>query len=152
MHDIYKTLQIWCKEGQVYEIRVPKTKKRGVISGYFDDFKSLAAIANGLSNDTDIPAVYITLNPVNPDLIARSANRVLDRCDVTTKDHEIDRRLLLLVDCDPKRPAGISSSDNEHDAAIERSKQIRDYLSSEGFPLSLLADSGNGFSKNAAEA
>jgi putative DNA primase/helicase len=144
MQDIIKTLQLWCEDGQVYELRVPKTKKRGVISGYFDDFNALAVNADVLSGDIDIPAVYLTLNPVLPDLIARSANEVLDRCDVTTKDHEISQRRLLLVDCDPIRSAGISSSDAEHDAAIERSRQIRAYLSSEGFPLSLLADSGNG--------
>ncbi len=144
MHDIIKTLHLWCEDGRVYELRIPKTKKRGVISGYFDDFNALAVNADVLSEDTDIPAVYLILNPVIPGLIARSANEVLDRSEVTTKDHEIDRRLLLLVDCDPNRPAGISSSDPEHEAAIERSRQIRAYLLSEGFPLSLLADSGNG--------
>ncbi len=144
MRDIIKTLQLWCKDGQVYEVRVPKNKRRGVISGYFEDMNALAVNADVLSEDTNIPAVYITLNPVVQDLIARSTNETLDRSDVTTKDHEIARRLLLLVDCDPNRPAGISSSDAEHEAAIERSKKIRENLSSEGFPLSLLADSGNG--------
>jgi len=144
MQDIIKTLQLWCEDGHVYELRIPKTKKRGVISGYFDDFNALAVNADVLSGDVDVPAVYITLNPVVPDLIARSANETLDRSDVTTKDHEIARRRLLLVDCDPNRPAGISSSDIEHEAAIERSQQIRAYLTSEGFPSSLLADSGNG--------
>lgn len=144
MQDIIKTLQLWCEDGHVYELRIPKTKRRGVISGYFDDFNSLAVNADTLSDDVDVPAVYLTLNPVVPDLIARSANETLDRCDQTTKDHESERRRLLLVDCDPIRPTGISSSDAEHDAAIERSWQIREYLLSEGFPSSLLADSGNG--------
>ena len=134
MQDIIKTLQLWCEDGHVYELRIPKTKKRGVISGYFDDLNALAVNADVLSGDVDVPAVYLTLNPVIPDLIARSANETLDRCEVTTKDHEIARRRLLLVDCDPNRPAGISSSDAEHEAAIERSRQIRDYLASEGFP------------------
>src|SRR5476651_2469176 len=133
MLEIKKNLQLWCEDGQVYELRVPKTKKRGVISGYFDELNSLARNADVLSGDVDVPAVYITLNPVIPDLIARSANEILDRTEVTTKDHEIARRRLLLVDCDPIRPTGISSSDAEHHAAIERSRQIRDYLSSEGF-------------------
>src|SRR5476651_1229861 len=133
MQDIVKTLQLWCEDGQVYELRIPKTKRRGVISGYFDDMNALAVNADILSDDVEVPAVYITLNPVIPDLIARSANEVLDRSEVTTKDHEIARRRLLLVDCDPIRPTGISSSDAEHHAAIERSRQIRDYLSSEGF-------------------
>jgi len=144
MQDIVRTLQLWCEEGQVYELRVPKTKRRGVISGYFDDLNALAVNADTLSDDVDVPAVYLTLNPVIPDLIARSANETLDRCDVTTKDQEIARRRMLLVDCDPIRPVGISSSDAEHQAAIERSRQIREYLTGEGFPLSLLADSGNG--------
>ena len=144
MHDIIKTLDLWCEDGQVYELRIPKTKKRGVISGYFDDMNALAVNADVLSGDVDVPAVYITLNPVIPDLIARSANEVLDRSEVTTKDHEITRRRLLLVDCDPKRPTGISSSAAEHQAAIELSRKIRAYLLSEGFPPSLLADSGNG--------
>jgi P4 family phage/plasmid primase-like protien len=144
MPDISRTLQLWCEDGQVYELRIPKTKKRGVISGYFDDLDALAVNADTLSDDVDVPAVYITLNPVIPDLIARSANETIDRSEVTTKDHEIARRRLLLVDCDPIRPVGISSSEAEHEAAIDRSRQIRDFLSSEGFPLSLLADSGNG--------
>ena len=94
MHDIKKTLQIWCEDEKVYELRVPKTKRRGVISGYFDDLNALAVNADVLSEDVDIPAVYITLNPVIPDLIARSANETIDRSDVTTKDHEILRRRL----------------------------------------------------------
>lgn len=101
MHDIIKSLHNWCEQGQVYELRVPKTKKRGVISGYFDDWNPLAVNADVLSGDIDVPAVYITLNPVIPDLIARSANETLDRSEVTTKDHEIAQRRLLLVDCDP---------------------------------------------------
>src|SRR5438105_407027 len=137
MLDIVKTLELWCEKGQVYELRIPKTKRRGVISGYFDDMNSLAVNADVLSGDLDMPAVYITLNPVVPDVIARSANETLDRCDVTTKDHEILRRRLLLVDCDPIRPVGISSSNAEHQAAIDLSRQIREYLSSEGFPPSL---------------
>ncbi len=144
MQDIIRTLQLWCEDGQVYELRIPKTKRRGVISGYFDDPNALAVNADTLSDDQDVPAVYLTLNPVVPDLIARSTNETIDRSDVTTKDHEIARRRLLLVDCDPIRPTGISSSDAEHQAAIDRSRQIRAYLSSEGFPPSLLADSGNG--------
>ena len=144
MHDIKKTLQLWCEEKQVYELRIPKTKRRGVISGYFDDLNALAVNADTFSDDVDVPAVYITLNPVIPDLIARSANETIDRCDVTTKDHEIARRRLLLIDCDPIRPVGISSSEAEHQAALDRSRQIREFLKDDGFPPSLLADSGNG--------
>jgi hypothetical protein len=71
MQDIVRTLQLWCEDGQVYELRVPKTKRRGVISGYFDDLSALTVNADTLSDDMDVPAVYLTLNPALPDLIAR---------------------------------------------------------------------------------
>ena len=45
MQDIIKTLQLWCEAGHVYELRIPKAKKRGVISGYFDDMNALAVNA-----------------------------------------------------------------------------------------------------------
>jgi hypothetical protein len=49
----------------------------------------------------------------------------------------------LPVDLDPVRPAGISSSDEEHSAAIQRARLIADEMANEwGRPL--LADSGNG--------
>jgi hypothetical protein len=42
------------------------------------------------------------------------------------------------------RPSEISSSDVEHEAALERARDIRLVLTEEGWPEPILADSGNG--------
>lgn len=125
------------------ELRIVNSPK-GVISGYFTDRDQLVAECEGLSGGLGIEAVYTTLNPVHPDLLARSFNRVKGRAKHTTSDPDITRRVLLPIDCDAKRPAGISATDEERKAAIDAIRQVRAYLTDEGFPGSLLGDSGNG--------
>ncbi len=90
------------------------------------------------------PGVYITLNPVNPDLLARAVNRVKDRAKATTADKDILRRVWLPIDIDPRRPSGISSNDAEHQAALKKAQQIKKALTEEGWPVPVIADSGNG--------
>ena len=85
--------------------------------------------------------IYITVNPVQPALLARSNNRVKEYAKQTTSDKDVLRRYWLFIDFDPVRPAGISSSEEEHQAAIERAKACRDRLAKLGIP-SILANSG----------
>src|SRR5262245_5297833 len=137
---IEKFLNLLCPDG-VFEIRSPNTSK-GTISGYFDNPKKAAAIVAKLSGE--VPAIYVTLNPVTPSLLARSANRLIHYAKNTTADTDIIRRRWLPLDFDAARPAGISSTDDEHRLAIERAIEARDWLTSLGFPPGILADSGNG--------
>lgn len=118
-------LKIICEPGAVYELRSPKTKE-GTISGYFNNLEALAYYAESLS--PVVPAVYITINPVKPDLLARATNRIQKRATSTTADHEILTRRRLLIDFDPVRPAGISSTDEEHAAALARARDCRRWL------------------------
>src|SRR5882724_945796 len=67
----------------VLEVRCLKTRW-GTISGYFNDFTKLAEIAAELSGE--VPAVYITLNPVNPALLARANNRIEKYAKTTSGD------------------------------------------------------------------
>ena len=135
-------LRLLCEPRAVYELRCPKTKRDGTISGYFNDLEKLADHAELLSGVH--PAVYVTINPVNPDLLARARNRIENRASFTTADADVVKRLRLLLDFDPKRPAGISSTDEEHDAALARAKECLEWLTAQGFPKPILADSGNG--------
>lgn len=41
---------------------------RGTVSGYFDNLEQLARAA--YEADGTAPGIYVTLNPVNPDLLA----------------------------------------------------------------------------------
>jgi hypothetical protein len=90
------------------------------------------------------PAVYFTLNPVQPELFDRSQNRLKCRPKETTTDAEIVSRRWLFVDFDAERPKGISSTDSEHAAALSLVQACKAWLSEQGWPLPLAGDSGNG--------
>lgn len=141
---ILGALDLLTEPGQVVELRIIGADRKGnrTDSGYFDDMQRLAQVATTYSGRA--AAVYITLNPINPALLARSANRVTDYARQTTSDNDIIRRRWLPIDLDPMRPSGISSSEAEHKAAIERAYVIRDSLRREGWPDPIIADSGNG--------
>jgi hypothetical protein len=127
--------------GGVVELRCPKHCRGKTTAGYFDDHVKLLDAAARLSGQC--PGVYATLNPVNPALLAR-ANNQAKQLDTLTGDVDIIRRTALLIDADPVRPTGIPSTEQEHTAAIQLTAEIRDWLSSQGWPLPLHGDSGNG--------
>jgi hypothetical protein len=91
--------------------------------------------------------VYYALNPVNPSLLARANNRIVQNVKQTTSDapDNIMKRRWLLIDADPVRPSGISSTENEKSAAKGLILDVREYLVGRGWPEPVEADSGNGF-------
>ena len=91
--------------------------------------------------------IYFTLNKIDPALFHRSANRTKEYAKQTTSDANVIRLNWLPVDLDPIRPSGISSSDEEHDAAISKAKEIKHWLVGDrGWPEDafVVGDSGNG--------
>jgi hypothetical protein len=143
--EIIRALRILHLAGDVVELRMPKSGKLGTQSGYFDDFNLLADEACRLSGT--VPGVYVTLNPVKSALLARYHNRVQRYADVTTGDADIVERRWIPLDFDPLRPSGISSTDYEHEAALDAARACRTWLvERRGIsPQSLvLGDSGNG--------
>jgi hypothetical protein len=139
------TLGVLHQQGTVFEIRIPKVRfRKQTASGYFDDPNAAATAA--LAFDGNAPALYVTINPVAPALLARAANRMQDYAEHTTADHDIVRRHWLPLDIDPVRPSGISSTDAEHNAAHALAQQIRDELRQDGWPDPVYGDSGNGAS------
>lgn len=143
------------RPGDVVELRVLGTrharKTGGTLAcGYFDDAadlaKSIVACSDGKRSDGYVvEACYVTMNPVLPALLARyEPNKMQKDAQLTTSDKEILKRTHLLIDCDPVRPAGISSSDEEKELTAVSAKQIKEYLTSRGWPMPLECDSGNG--------
>jgi hypothetical protein len=123
----------------VHEIFVKDTKSNRI--GYFDDpNKALAAVAN----DTDYRAVWFSLNecPRVPD--GYEPNR-LYRATARYQKGDYKRRQLLLVDCDPKRPADTSATDEQKQKAHTQALAVREFLRNLGFPEPVFADSGNGY-------
>jgi hypothetical protein len=141
--EVIRALRILAAPGEVYELRVPESR-RGTISGYFDDLEALAAAAARLSGTA--PGIYATLNPVNRELLARAANRVKEFAKTTASDGNIIARRWILLDFDARRPTDISSTDAEHTAAIAATQTCLAWLIDQGIPREGLAltDSGNG--------
>jgi len=147
--EILRAVQLLAEPGQVVEVRAPDATSAGwrtphVISGYFADAELLAkAVASTI---TGAKAIYLTLNPINPALLARAANRLKDlgKRDPTTADGDVLRRHWLPIDLDPIRPAEISSSEAEHTLALDRARRIAEALQAEGWPAPIRGDSGNG--------
>lgn len=147
--EICRFLKVAAQPGEIIELRLLRAFPRGqqfpaTMSGYFDDHDALAENAEKYSASAQ--GVYITLNPVNPALLARSANklRVAEKGSPLTSDADVIWRRWLPIDLDPIRPAGISSTDEEHENAIARAYELRKALQEDGFPEPIVADSGNG--------
>ncbi len=146
---IAEALNLWFQPGDVFEIRVLNAMTAGYMpphteSGYFD-YGHIPEAAEAIGKIRCFTGAYATVNPVNPDLLARACNRIRAvKNDPTTSDADIVSRRWLLIDCDPERVSGVSSSDSEHEAALSMACKIRDDLASIGWPEPIMLDSGNG--------
>ena len=142
--EIRRTLRLLHPQGEVFEIRALGGKLRRPLSGYFDNQETprgeaLQCVRRGAEG------VYVTLNPVNPALLARGKNRIAETQKVTaTADKDVIRLHFVFIDVDPERPSGISSTDLEHRAALDKATEIAAWLARTGFPRPVIADSGNG--------
>jgi hypothetical protein len=138
---IQQTASVLFQPETVAELRILDTP-RGTVSGYFDNSQAFTQAAQQWSGKA--PAVYCTLNPCTPALLARAANRLKERVKTTTSDRDIVRRYWFPLDFDPVRPANISSTDVEHDAALQRAEDCAAWLGHRNWPRPVAADSGNG--------
>jgi hypothetical protein len=143
-NDIEQTLNYLHGAGGVFEVRAFIANR--IHSGYFDDKAKASQEITRLTEKNDCKAVYVTLNPCDPALLARANNRMrlCGAKDATTSDKDITLLTNLLIDVDAVRPSGVSSSDDEHEAAIQFVRQIAEDLRKEGWSEPLLGDSGNG--------
>jgi hypothetical protein len=145
--EIRRALDVLHPHDGVIELRAIGVRSRrwpSIASGYFLNRDLCAAAAADLSPHAE--GVYVTLNQINPALLARAVDRVRERDEPadTTADHHVIRRQWLPIDCHPVRPKGIPSTDQEKEAAFERARDVREYLWTEGWDTPILADSGNG--------
>jgi archaellum biogenesis ATPase FlaH len=119
--------------GEVREVRIPNARYGGparlfgTVSGYFDDEDRFVAAVADLTG-WDCEAVYVTLNPVKRDLLARAENRLLNKAKCTSSDADVIRRANVLIDVDPRRPSGVSATDTERIAAVRVRDQVAAFL------------------------
>ncbi len=146
---IRRYLELLVEPGDVFEVRAPKCRDGRydhTCSGYFD-YASLDQAVNEivkLDSTGNAPGIYVTLNPVKSELLARAANRLKQRANETTGDKDIVKRRWMLIDVDPKRPSGVSATDAELTRAIARGREVEAFLAANGWPAPVLSQSGNG--------
>ena len=129
--------------GEVRELRIPRHNRFGhTASGYFDSPEKLAVASRKWDGKANI---YVSLNPVEPSLIARASNRIVERAEHTTSDQHVLRRTWLFLDIDADRPSGISSTDAELAKARAVADAVAAYLNSQSWPDPIVAMSGNGY-------
>jgi len=107
LSSISEALAVLLDPKSVVELRAPNAQGH-TLSGYFNDHSLLAKAAFGLNGKA--PGVYVTLNPVRADLLARAVNRVIRFGKKTTSDSDILSRRWFPVDFDSVRLSGISAT------------------------------------------
>lgn len=139
--ELIKTFSDINPDEDYMEVRILSTKT-GTLSGYFN---SVTDIYNAIFRYDGINNIFFTLNQLSPEIIARSKNHFTKYAKNTTTDTEVIKRKWILVDFDPVRPAGISSSEEELKVAKDCAIKVRKYLTQQGFPEPIFALSGNGY-------
>ena len=144
---------IFIQPGEVMEVRIPSAYgkllasdfiRNRTVSGYFDDRQAFCKWVQEADKNLKHDGIYFSLQVIDPRLIGRSFNR-LKVTQLTTSDNNVLFYRWLLIDCDPERPAGISSSDKELQESLKIRDGVCNWITAEmSFPNPLKAMSGNG--------
>src|SRR5438045_429390 len=129
---VLEALAVLHEPGEVVELRVWECpRKNAVTAGFFDDFEKLASAAAKYSGKA--PGVYVTLNPVKPELLGRLNNRVEGYAKDLTTDKDVLRRRWLPLDFDSVTPVKkVPATDAEHELTLARARECRDWLAGHG--------------------
>jgi hypothetical protein len=137
---------------QIVELRAlhsidPGWSRQKTVSGYFDHDHIREFVGAALELSDHFEGVYFTFNPLKPDVLERSRNYIgSDRPVQAAKDDDVLARRWLLVDVDPNRAiADTSATDQEKQTARDVIGRIKVYLTGQGWPEPVVADSGNGY-------
>ena len=143
--ELRKTIHLLKPDGELFEIRFIGNSGKLNFSGYFTDTDILIERMKNLST-TEQGNFYITLNKINSACYSRQQKDIfVKNCKITTSDNDIDKYEWLLLDFDPKRPSGISSSQDQLEYAHQSALKVYAYLKEYGFPEPIVSLSGNGY-------
>lgn len=138
--DLDRFVNLLWRPGDVREVRIPTPGRTD--AGYFDSPDELVRAVETVDGRQN---VYVTVNPVDPALFARAANRIKAKVRTTTSDANVLERRWLPIDIDPQRPSDISASETERKAALDVTRKVWTYLNGLGWPEPVTAMSGNGY-------
>lgn len=130
------------ENGCLFEVRVIDGNWN--LSGYFTSADALIdALKHSESHENE--NIYITLNYVSDACYARKQHdRLMKNATPTTSDSDIFGYRFLMIDLDPERAAGTSSSEAELEAARSLARTVFKYMKATGWNDPIIAESGNG--------
>ncbi|MDP9050274.1 MAG: hypothetical protein M3O31_06045 [Acidobacteriota bacterium] len=140
--DLVKAVEIFMPPGSIKELRL--LTDEGIMSGYFNDRRSLVMTAETMSECDEVKAVYWGLNEIDPKTLKFITNNVAKRT-YATRATNIAARKWMLVDIDPERPKGTNATETEKAAAWDVTVAVQTFLRSLGWPEPVVIDSGNGY-------
>ena len=138
---IRATFDIFPQKNSVIEVR---TTGKPILSGYYRDRDKLVSDLMLHDNET----WYFVMNQIDEACYSREQSErisVVSGKMKTTSDKEIEMLRWLLIDADPVRAAGVSSTDSEKAAAFETIKRVGTWMREQGFNDPVFCDSGNGY-------
>ncbi len=141
---IKRAWEIVARDGAPREVRILKTERDGTVSGIFTDPEQVAA---AIASWDGVKSIYLTVNPLKPEMLARENVGKLTRWTKdTTADADIASRAWLIIDVDPVPPVKhVSATEAEQALAIEVRDRLAEWLTEEyGFPAPIRGRSGNG--------
>ncbi len=137
---IRRTFELLKQENELIEVRLIGARTN--LSGYF---KSVDNVIKSLSKTSNCN-VYFVLNRISDACYAREqSEKLIEHAKNTTTDNDITNRDWFLIDVDPKRASGVSSSDSEKEKAKFTINKVYSFLRDRGFSQPIICDSGNGY-------
>ena len=141
--EIYKWWHIFKRDNELVEIRFLGNNKTA--SGYYKNIENLLRDVERMDAE-DRFQIYFTLNCIEESCYSREqCEKVVWKPKNTTTDNDIKGRYWILIDLDPKRPAGTSSSNDEYEKAHMKAIEVYRYLMDMGFYEPVVCSSGNGW-------
>ena len=129
--EIYKWWHIFKRDNELVEIRFLGNNKTA--SGYYKNIENLLRDVERMDAE-DRFQIYFTLNCIEESCYSREqCEKVVWKPKNTTTDNDIKGRYWILIDLDPKRPAGTSSSNEEYEKAHIKAVEVYRYLMDMGF-------------------
>lgn len=141
--EIYKWWHVFKRDNELVEIRFLGNNKTA--SGYYKNIENLVRDVERMDAE-DKFQIYFTLNCIEDSCYGREqCEKVIWKPKNTTTDNDIKGRYWILIDLDPKRPAGTSSSNEEYEKAHIKAVDVYRYLMDMGFYEPVVCSSGNGW-------
>ena len=127
LDEIRKTIHALKNDGELFEVRCLEANGKRVSGGYFCNADTmLEQLCHLNSSDSNI---YMVLNDIKPDCYSREQrNRFVTNTKVQTSDNDIVGYDWLFVDVDPKRPSGVSSSNEQLQKAKETGNRVYAFM------------------------